>query len=58
MKDDYLGPAGSMYTDTDLPEDNELSETPDDTQYTDAGQLEEELEDDDFSEDEVLNDLG
>ena len=58
MKDDYLGPAGSMYTDTDLPEDNELSEIPDDTQYTDAGQLEEELEDDDFSEDEVLNDLG
>ena len=43
-----------MYTDTDYPEDNELSEIPDDTKYTDAGQL----EDDDFSEDEVLNDLG
>ena len=54
MKDDYLGPIGSMYTDTDYPEDNELSEIPDDTKYTDAGQL----EDDDFSEDEVLNDLG
>ena len=45
-------------TDVSTMEDNELSETPDDTQYTDAGQLEEELEDDDFSEDEVLNDLG
>lgn len=59
MKDDYLGPSGSMYTDTDF-EDDELSEVPDDTKYNDAAHLEEQIEDDSdaFTEDEILNDLG
>ena len=60
MKDDYLGPAGSMYTETDLPEDSEQSDIPDDTIYNNTDHLEEELDDDDdtFPDDEVLNGLG
>ncbi len=57
MKDDYLGPAGSMYTETDLPEDSEQSDIPDDTVYNNVDHLEEELDDDTFPDDEVLNGL-
>lgn len=47
MRDDYLGPEGSTYT-----------EVPDENSYTDAEELEEEAGMNDFSEDTALNDLN
>lgn len=47
MSDDYLGPEGTTYTDI-----------PDDNSYTDTEQLEQELSDDNFESDDVLDELS